>query len=336
MSSAGRSAAKTPDIQALRQGVVSGDRAALARAITLVESTRADHRDAATALLESIAARTGKALRVGVSGPPGAGKSTLLEALGNRLCDAGRRVAILAVDPTSAVRGGSILGDKTRMATLAVRDAAFIRPSPSGGELGGVHERTREAMLLCEAAGYDVVIVETVGVGQSEAAVAGLVDTLVLLLIPGAGDELQGIKKGVLELADIIAVNKSDGDNVQRAQRARRDFRAALHLVRPRSEHWTVPVMLLSGIDGTGIDELWDHVRAHRHKLEESGELRARRGEQRAAAMWRAVQAELRHRLKEQPSARELGQRLLADVQAGKTTPAAAARRIVAALMPEI
>jgi len=317
------------DISALAEGIRSGKRADLARAITLVESRRADHRALGARLLETLAPDTGKAIRVGISGPPGAGKSTLLERLGNDLCDAGHRVAVLAVDPTSSLRGGSILGDKTRMATLSSRPEAYIRPSPSGGELGGVHERTREAIALCEAAGHDVVIVETVGVGQSEAAVAGLVDTLVLLQIPGAGDELQGIKKGVLEMADIIAINKADGDNIERAKRARRDFGAALHLVRPRSPHWSPPVLLISGAHGGGVGKLWDKVVAHRAKLEATGELPTRRAEQRREALWHAVEHGLMARLRADPVFAALAAEVEGDVVAAATPVAAAAQRLV-------
>ena len=235
-----------------------GDRAALARAITLVESTRADHRRDARALVSRLMPNTGKAMRVGLTGVPGVGKSTLIDQLGSNLTSAGHRVAVLAVDPSSVRSGGSILGDKTRMARLAVDRNAFIRPSPASGTLGGVAARTREAILLCEAAGFDVILVETVGVGQSEAAVADLTDVFVVLLLGGAGDELQGLKKGVLELADIVAVNKADGEGEARAEAAAKEYQAALHILGSSSGPWKVPVLTVSGMADRGLDRLWD------------------------------------------------------------------------------
>lgn len=234
--------------------VRGGDRRALARAITLVESTRGDHRERATELVDAVLPGTGGAVRVGITGTPGAGKSTFVEELGTRLTKAGHRVAVLAIDPSSRRSGGSILGDKTRMERLARDPQAFIRPSPSGGTLGGVARRTREALLLCEAAGFDVVFVETVGVGQSEVAVADMVDEFVLLVAPGGGDELQGIKRGIMELADVVVVNKADGDLAPAAGRQVADYHHALHLLRPKHEGWVVPVLAASALEGTGVD----------------------------------------------------------------------------------
>jgi LAO/AO transport system kinase len=273
--------ADSTDPARLAQALLAGDRAALARAITLVESRRADHRDKAQRLLAAVLPRAGGAARVGVSGVPGAGKSTLIDALGVMLTGRGRRVAVLAVDPSSARTGGSILGDKTRMARLAVDPNAFVRPSPAAGTLGGVAARTRETILLVEAAGFDTVIVETVGVGQSETAVAGMVDTFLVVMAPATGDDLQGIKKGILELADIVAVNKADGDTRQRALRAVADYRAALHILTPPGAPWTPPVLAVSGLEGTGLDELWGAVEAHRGGLA----LDDKRAGQRVAAL---------------------------------------------------
>src|SRR5215213_5994646 len=256
--------------------VASGDRAALARAITLMESRRPDHREAARALLQELMPRTGRAVRIGITGVPGVGKSTAIDTLGSMLTEAGHKVAVLAVDPSSSRTGGSILGDKTRLARLAVDPNAFIRPSPSSGTLGGVAAKTRETMLLCEAAGFDVILVETVGVGQSETAVADLTDFFLVLMLPGAGDELQGIKKGILELADMIAVNKAD-DAGARAAAAAAEYRAALHILAPASATWTPPVVTVSGLTGQGLKEAWTKVLDHRARLEAVGELQAKR-----------------------------------------------------------
>lgn len=265
-------------------------RAALGRAITLVESRRADHRRQARALLRRLLPHTGGAVRVGITGVPGVGKSTFIEALGSRLTARGHRVAVLAVDPSSSISRGSILGDKTRMTSLAADPRAFVRPSPSGGSLGGVATRTREAMLVCEAAGYDVVLVETVGVGQSEIAVAGMVDFLLLLVLAGAGDDLQGIKRGILELVDLVAIHKADGDNVLPAQRARAQLEAALRFVRPPSPPWRPPVRTASSLEGTGLDEIWDDVCRHRTVTEEAGLFESRRREQRVEWLWTTLE----------------------------------------------
>src|ERR1043165_2283574 len=251
--------AAATDIKALARRVRDGDRASLARAITLIESKRADHRGQAHALVQELLPLTGKAVRVGITGAPGVGKSTSIDALGTMLTGKGHKVAVLAVDPSSTRTGGSILGDKTRMARLAIDDKAFVRPSPSSGTLGGVAAKSRETMLLCEAAGFDVVLVETVGIGQSETAVADMTDFFLALMLPGAGDELQGIKKGLVELADMIAINKADGDNLQRAKAAAAEYRAALHILTPRSPNWTPPVLTYSALTGNGIAELWSH-----------------------------------------------------------------------------
>ncbi len=267
-------------MQTLAERLVEGDRSALARAITLVESTRADHQAQARALLTELMPKTGGSWRVGLTGTPGVGKSTLIETLGGRLTAKGRRVAVLAVDPSSTRTRGSILGDKTRMGALSVDPNAFIRPSPSSGALGGVARKTRESLLLCEAAGFDVVIVETVGVGQSETVVAGMVDVFVALVLPGGGDELQGIKKGLLELAEILFVNKADGDNVARAERSARDLRAALHLLAPADPNWEPAVLTGSAETGDGVDELWETVGRHRTAMESAGALSARRARQ--------------------------------------------------------
>src|SRR5271154_5736533 len=274
------------DIGRIVRDIRAGDRTMLSRAITLIESKRADHRRTAAALTQALLPATGKAGRVGITGSPGVGKSTIIDALGTMLTKQGRKVAVLAVDPSSRRTGGSILADKTRMTHLANDANAFIRPSPASGTLGGVAAKTRETMLLCEAAGYDVVLVETVGVGQSEIAVADMTDFFLVLMLPGAGDELQGLKKGVVELADMIAVNKADGDNIVRAKAAAAEYRAALHILSPRSPNWSPPVVTYSALTGAGIAELWGQVLDHRARLSASGEFISRRGEQQVKWMW--------------------------------------------------
>jgi LAO/AO transport system kinase len=281
--------------------LLSGDRRALARAITLIESTRRDHRAEAGALLEGLMPHTGGAIRVGISGAPGVGKSTFIEALGNHVIDQGLSIAVLTVDPSSAISGGSILGDKTRMETLARRPEAFIRSSPSGTTLGGVTRRSRETLLLCEAAGFDVILVETVGVGQSETKVAEMTDMFVLLLQPGAGDELQGIKRGIMELADLVLVNQADDGRVELANHSAADYRHALQLLRPRSTEWKVEVATCSARDNVGIDQAWDAVTRHQQALSSSGELESLRAGQARAWLWSEVQdslvADLRQKL---------------------------------------
>ncbi|MCZ7535167.1 MAG: methylmalonyl Co-A mutase-associated GTPase MeaB [Acidimicrobiia bacterium] len=306
-----------------------GDRRALARAITLAESTRDDHRATAVDLLDALLPDAGGAVRVGVSGAPGAGKSTFIEALGGYLVEVGRRVAVLAVDPSSARSGGSILGDKTRMESLSRSPDAFIRPSPSGGTLGGVARRTREAMLLCEAAGFDVVIVETVGVGQSEVAVAGMVDLFLLLLAPGAGDELQGLKRGIVEMADLVVVNKADGDLAPSADRTVAEYSSALHVIRPRSFAWTPRVLACSALTGDGIPAVWQAMREHRNALEVGGALADLRADQARQWMWDEVTATLLVELRRDPEVARLVETLERDVVAGHVSPAAAARRIL-------
>jgi LAO/AO transport system kinase len=319
----------------LAVAVLAGDRRALARAITLVESTRPDHRARAEALLERLMPATGRSIRLGISGVPGVGKSTFIEAFGGHVIGEGHRVAVLAVDPSSKRGGGSILGDKTRMERLSVEPAAFIRPSPAGSTLGGVARRTRDALLVSEAAGFDIVIVETVGVGQSETAVADLVDMFILLLQPAGGDELQGIKRGIIELADLIVVNKADGELVAAANRAAADYRRALHLLRPRSPNWTVPVRQCSALKGQGIAEVWRTVELYRQTLGESGEIAARRAAQGRAALWSELGERLMTELKGHPRVAALIAAVEDEVTAGTLSPGAAARRLMQAFRGE-
>ncbi|MGI9016262.1 MAG: methylmalonyl Co-A mutase-associated GTPase MeaB [Euzebya sp.] len=315
---------------ALAQAVVAGDRRALSRAITLVESSRSDHRDLAAALLEAVQPHTGQAVRLGVSGPPGAGKSTFIQAYGLRLVDGQQqRVAVLAVDPTSTQSGGSILGDKTRMGDLASRDAAFIRPSPTSGSVGGIARRTREVLLLCEAAGFDHVVVETVGVGQSETAVAGIVDTMALLLSPAAGDDLQGIKRGVMELADVVVATKGDGDLLPAARTAAADARQGLALLRRRHPGWDPPVLLVSALHDEGIDPVIDAVAAHRTHLVEQGQLQPLRRQQDVGWLMAEVTDGLLRAFRADPQAAAALDSALDDVRAGQTTPSAASRRLL-------
>lgn len=314
----------------LAQGVLAGNRRALARAITLIESTRADHREAAEALLHQLLPHAGRSVRIGITGVPGAGKSTFIEAFGLHVVEKGHRLAVLAVDPSSPRTGGSILGDKTRMEELSRDERAFIRPSPSGCTLGGVARRTREAMLVCEAAGYDVIVVETVGVGQSETAVADMVDMFLLLLVPGGGDELQGIKKGIVELADAVIVNKADGDLAQAANRAARDYKNALHLLAPTNAAWTVPVLTCSALEQAGIDKVWDSVGSYRQAMEGCGAFAGRRSTQARAWMWNEVAETLMQALKDDPHVAELLPAMEQDVAGGAVAPGRAARQLVA------
>jgi LAO/AO transport system kinase len=313
------------------QGVREGSTSWIARAITLVESTRADHRELAQRMLVELTPLAGKARRVGISGAPGAGKSTFVDALGVRLTAQGHRVAVLAVDPSSTRTGGSILGDKTRMTRLAADPHAFIRPSPTSGTLGGVTKATREAMVVVEAAGYDVVLVETVGVGQSETAVAGMVDTFLLLSLARTGDQLQGIKKGVLELADVIAVNKADGPHEMDARKAARELAGALRLLRSGETAWQTPVLTCSGLEGTGLDELWRQVVRHQDTLEASGELAARRVRQQVAWTWTLVRDRLLAALHDHPDVRAITAEVEREVLDGSLTPSLAADRVLAA-----
>jgi LAO/AO transport system kinase len=310
-------------------GLLSGNRRALAKAITLVESTLPGHRQRAQELLEALLPHTGRSLRLGISGVPGVGKSTFIEALGMYLIEAGHRVAVLAVDPSSTVHGGSILGDKTRMELLSQRTEAFIRPSPSSGSLGGVAEHTREALLLCEAAGYDIIIVETVGVGQSETAVAGMTDAFVLLQLPNAGDDLQAIKKGIIELADLVVFNKADLDPAA-AQLAAAQMRSALSMLHPASANWQPPVLTLAAIKKDGLAEFWQVIERFRRTLTTSGEFAARRRHQALAWMWQQIDSGLRIRFRQHPGVKSTLAELSILVEAGTTTPAAAAQRLLA------
>lgn len=319
----------TEDTVALAESLRKGDRRALARAITLIESTRPDHRVAASELLEALMPHTGNSVRIGISGAPGVGKSTFIEALGNHVIEAGHRVAILAVDPSSAISGGSILGDKTRMEMLSRRDEAYIRPSPAGTTLGGVTRRSRETLLLCEASGFDVIIVETVGVGQSETKVADMTDMFVLLLQPGGGDELQGIKRGIMELADLVLVNKSDGDLKSLATQAASEYRAALHLLRPRTADWTVEVQTCSALENTGVGEAWDIMSRYQETLV-SGNLRdSRRAEQSLSWLWSEVQDRLLADLHADPEVRIHIPDLEAAVSSGALPAGKAAQRLL-------
>jgi LAO/AO transport system kinase len=316
------------DIITLARDLRAGNRAALARAITLIESRRGDHQAAGRDLVQQLLPDTGKAVRVGITGSPGVGKSTTIDVLGMNLIDHGHKVAVLAVDPSSARTGGSILGDKTRMARLAASERAYIRPSPAAGTLGGVAAKTREAMLLCEAARFDVVLVETVGIGQSETAVCDMTDFFLALMLPGAGDELQGIKKGLVELADMIAVNKADGDNVKRANLAAAEYRAALHILNPRSEHWHPPVVTYSALTGTGIGELWQNILDHRTAMNASGEFASRRRRQQVKWMWSMLEQRMMARLRADPAIRAKVRKIEAEVADGRIAPALAAEQI--------
>jgi LAO/AO transport system kinase len=320
----------TQALEALAQRVLSGDRRALARAITMIESRRPEHQARAEALLGQLLPATGKAVRLGISGTPGAGKSTFIEALGTHLIAAGHRVAVLAVDPSSRRSGGSILGDKTRMQRLAQAREAFIRPSPAGGTLGGVTRRTREAGLACEAAGFDVVLVETVGVGQSETAVADMVDSFLLLLAPGAGDELQGIKRGIVELADLVVINKADGELRAAALRAQADYQAAHQLLRPGTAGWTPEVLACSALEGSGIAEVWQAVTCHRGALEAGDGLAAKRREQSRSWLWAEVQAGLIEALRADAASGALLAELEGVVADGRMLPPEAARALIA------
>jgi LAO/AO transport system kinase len=319
---------KAPDTKSLAKGLRAGSRAGLARAITLIESRRSDHQAAARELVQALLAHTGRAIRVGITGSPGVGKSTTIDALGMLLIERGHKVAVLAVDPSSARTGGSILGDKTRMARLAASDHAYIRPSPASGTLGGVAAKTREAMLLCEAAGFDVVLVETVGIGQSETAVCDMTDFFLALMLPGAGDELQGIKKGLVELADMIAINKADGDNIKRANHAAADYRSALHILTPRSENWHPPVITYSALTGAGLDTLWQKIIDHRTAMNASGEFAARRREQQVKWMWSMLESRMMARLRADASIRAKVKKTEAEVADGRLTPSLAAEQL--------
>src|ERR1700738_1953686 len=316
-------------VEKLAKAVRSGDRAALPRAITLLESTRGDHREQAQQLLLELLPDSGNAHRVGITGVPGVGKSTTIESLGMRLIEQGHRVAVLAVDPSSTRTGGSILGDKTRMARLAMHPDAYIRPSPTSGTLGGVAQATREAVVLLEAAGFDVILIETVGVGQSEVAVSNMVDTFVLLTLARAGDQLQGIKKGVLELADIVVVNKADGEHLREARSAARELSGVIRLIYPRKTLWRPPVLTMSALEGTGLEELWGTVERHRKVLSEAGEFEARRRPQQVDWTWQMVRDTVLDRVLSNPAVRKARAEVERQVLAGELTPALAAQQIL-------
>jgi len=317
--------------QDLAAAIRSGDRAGLPRAITLLESTRADHREQAQQLLLELLPDSGNAHRVGITGVPGVGKSTTIESLGMYLIEQGHRVAVLAVDPSSTRTGGSILGDKTRMARLAQHPDAYIRPSPTSGTLGGVAKATRETVVLLEAAGFDVILIETVGVGQSEVAVANMVDTFLLLTLARAGDQLQAIKKGVLELADIVVVNKADGDHLPEARKAARELKSALRLIYPRGTLWLPPVLTMSAMEGTGLTEMWDTVEQHRQVLTDAGEFETRRRAQQVDWTWQMVRDTVLDRVLSNPEVRKIRADVERQVKTGELTPALAAQQILKA-----
>ena len=326
-------AERIPDPEKLAEAVFAGDRRALARAVTLVESSRQDHQMLAAKLMEQLSPLSGTSIRIGISGAPGVGKSTFIEAFGNHLLGLDHRVAVLSVDPTSALSGGSILGDKTRMPALAREQAAFIRPSPAGDTLGGVGRHTRESIVICEAGGFDVVIVETVGVGQSETAVADMTDMFVLLLPPDAGDELQGIKRGIVELADLVLVNKADGELAPHAQRTAAEYANALRLMRPRSPNWQVSVHTCSALTGNGVPGVWSLVEQYRASMGNSGELAARRAEQARSWLWSEVSADLIEALKSDADVKKRLPEVERLVIEGALTPTAAARSLVEAFV---
>ncbi len=316
-------------ITKLAEGVRSGNIRSLAKAITLIESRNPEHFSLAADLLDRLMPATGHSIRIGLSGVPGAGKSTFIEALGMSLIGEKRKLAVLAVDPTSQISGGSILGDKTRMEELARERNAFIRPSPSGDTLGGVARKTRETMLLCEAAGFDVIIIETVGVGQSEVTVASMVDFFLLLQLPNAGDELQGIKKGVMEIADAILVNKAEGDNRPKAELARQHYENALHLLKPKSRHWQVPALLCSALRNEGITDIWEKILTFVAVMKEQGEFENKRRLQAGDWMWTLVQDDLKELFRNDKNVAAMLERVQAGVLAGTTSPGAAARRLI-------
>lgn len=314
------------------QGVLERDRLKIARTITLIESTLAVHQELARTIIDRLLPHTGGAVRLGITGVPGAGKSTFIESFGTMLTGTGLRVAVLAIDPSSSRSGGSILGDKTRMEKLAVNERAFIRPSPSGGTLGGVAGKTRESMLVCEAAGFDVIIIETVGVGQSETTVASMVDFFLVLMISGAGDELQGIKKGVLEVADAIVINKADGDNIRRAELAQKEYEAALHLLMPFSPNWTVPVLTCSSLEMTGVEKIWQTIGQYRSIMTASGELEEKRKKQALEWFSFLLDEGLRNWFYHDSRVKETLPILIGELEKEKTSPTAAAARLLARL----
>jgi LAO/AO transport system kinase len=318
-----------PALQDQIDGVLAGDRRMLAKTITLIESTLPAHLERAQALLNRLVPHSGRAVRLGITGVPGVGKSTFIESFGTMLIDQGHRVAVLAIDPSSSRSGGSIMADKTRMEQLSCRPEAFIRPSPSSGALGGVARKTRETMLACEAAGFDVIVVETVGVGQSETTVASMVDFFLVLMLAGAGDELQGIKRGVMELADAVAITKADGDNIDAAEKARKQYETALHLLTPVSGLWMPPVVTCSALDMAGVAGIWEMINRHRRQMTAAGELDRKRRGQSLEWMWSLVEEGLKNRFHANPSVREALEAITRKVIAGDLTPSAAATRLL-------
>ena len=317
------------DPQIYVQGVLNGDRRLIAKTITVIESSLIAHQRLAHTIVDLLLPYSGKAIRLGITGVPGVGKSTFIESLGTMLVEKGHRVAVLAVDPSSKRSGGSVLADKTRMEKLAVEEKAFIRPSPSGGTLGGVARKTRETMILCEAAGFDVIIVETVGVGQSETAVASMVDFFLVLMIAGAGDELQGIKKGILEIADAVAVNKADGDNIERAEFARKQYETALHFLAPSSPNWTPPVLTCSALEMIDIDVIWENVLKHHRTFTQTGELKANRKKQAVDWMWSLVKDGLKDRFYQNPEVKKILPETIKEVENGTIASTVAASRLL-------
>jgi LAO/AO transport system kinase len=317
------------DIQIYIKGVREQDRRLLSKTITLIESSRSDHQELARKILDQLLPHTGKAVRLGITGVPGVGKSMFIESLGMALVDTGHRVAVLAVDPSSSRSGGSVMADKTRMERLAVEENAFIRPSPSGGTLGGVARKTRETMLVCEAADFDVIIVETVGVGQSETTVASMVDFFLVLMLSGAGDELQGIKRGVLELADAIAITKADSDNIEKAKNAAKIYETTMHMLQPTSPNWDPPVLTCSALDMIGIVEIWQMVIKYHKKFTASGELEQKRQKQALDWLWSLVEEGLRERFDTNPEIRKRLRRIARAVEKGETSPTRAADKLL-------
>jgi LAO/AO transport system kinase len=310
-------------------GVLTQNRRIVAKTITLIESSLASHQEKAKTIVDALLPYTGQAVRIGITGVPGVGKSTYIESFGLQLVKQGHRVAVLAVDPSSSKSGGSIMGDKTRMERLSLEKQAFIRPSPSGGTLGGVARRTRETIVVCEAAGFDIIIVETVGVGQSETTVASMVDFFLVLMLAGAGDELQGIKKGVLELADAIAINKADGNNIENAEKAKLEYKKALNLLTPSSKIWSPPVLTCSAVTMDGIEEIWQTILDYKKKLETSGELLEKRRKQALDWLWALVEEGLRERFYRNPDVEKSLAEIVKTVEKGDTAPTAAAQRLL-------
>jgi len=323
---------KQLDPQPYIDGILVGDRRMLSKTITLVESALPSHQETARRILNALLPKTGGAVRLGITGVPGVGKSTFIESFGMMLVEKGHRVAVLAVDPSSARSGGSVMADKTRMEKLSADPRAFIRPSPSGGTLGGVARKTRETMLVCEAAGYDPVIVETVGVGQSEISVASMVDFFLVLLLAGAGDELQGLKKGILELADALAINKADGDNLDPARKAAKVYELALHLLQPSSPRWNPPVLTCSALEMTGIEQIWKTVLEHHELVAQSGELELKRRQQAVAWMWALLDEGLKARFTRHPEIKKQLPRILREVERGSLAPTSAADKLLFSL----